>query len=66
MLTAKPIFSYRPYWAHRFGVAPVLPMSRAEMEQLTRIIAEQGYDVGKLQMVPQRWPESPTDRSLHP
>ena len=34
MLTAKPIFSYRPYWAHRFGVAPVLPMSRAEMEQL--------------------------------
>jgi hypothetical protein len=34
MLTAKPIFSYRPYWARRFGVAPVLPMSRAEMEQL--------------------------------
>ena len=34
MLTAKPIFSYRPYWARRFGVAPVLPMSRAEMDQL--------------------------------
>jgi uncharacterized radical SAM protein YgiQ len=31
---AKPITSYRPYWAKRFGVAPVLPMSRAEMEQL--------------------------------
>jgi uncharacterized radical SAM protein YgiQ len=32
--TAKPITSYRPYWARRFGVAPFLPMSRAEMEQL--------------------------------
>jgi uncharacterized radical SAM protein YgiQ len=31
---AKPIHSYRPYWAKRFGVAPFLPMSRAEMEQL--------------------------------
>ena len=31
---AKPISSYRPYWAKRFGVAPFLPMSRAEMEQL--------------------------------
>ncbi|MCW5672773.1 MAG: YgiQ family radical SAM protein [Hydrogenophaga sp.] len=31
---AKPITSYRPYWAKRFGVAPFLPMSRAEMEQL--------------------------------
>jgi uncharacterized radical SAM protein YgiQ len=31
---AKPLFSYRKYWAHRFGVAPFLPMSRAEMEQL--------------------------------
>lgn len=28
------IFSYRKYWAKRFGIAPVLPMSRAEMEQL--------------------------------
>jgi uncharacterized radical SAM protein YgiQ len=28
----KPLFSYRKYWAHRFGVAPFLPMSRAEME----------------------------------
>lgn len=33
-LTAKPIQSYRPYWAKRFGTAPVLPMSRAEMEAL--------------------------------
>jgi uncharacterized radical SAM protein YgiQ len=31
---AKPITSYRPYWAKRFGVAPFLPMSRAEMELL--------------------------------
>lgn len=31
---AKPITSYRPYWAKRFGTAPFLPMSRAEMEQL--------------------------------
>ena len=31
---AKPLFSYRKYWAQRFGVAPFLPMSRAEMEAL--------------------------------
>jgi uncharacterized radical SAM protein YgiQ len=31
---AKPITSYRKYWAARFGTAPVLPMSRAEMDQL--------------------------------
>ena len=31
---AKPIFSYRKYWAKRFGTAPFLPMSRAEMDQL--------------------------------
>jgi uncharacterized radical SAM protein YgiQ len=30
----KSLFSYRKYWAHRFGVAPYLPMSRAEMEAL--------------------------------
>ena len=29
---AKPINSYRPYWAKRFGTAPILPMSRAEMD----------------------------------
>lgn len=34
MPTAKPIFSYRKYWAHRFTPAPFLPMSRAEMENL--------------------------------
>ncbi|OAI23779.1 radical SAM protein [Methylosinus sp. R-45379] len=28
------MFSYRKHWAHRFGVAPFLPMSRAEMETL--------------------------------
>ncbi len=34
MELAPNIFSYRQYWAKRFGVAPVLPMSRAEMDQL--------------------------------
>ncbi|MFP5467721.1 MAG: YgiQ family radical SAM protein [Gammaproteobacteria bacterium] len=31
---AKPVNSYRPYWAKRFGTAPFLPMSREEMERL--------------------------------
>ena len=31
---AKPIHSYRPYWAKRFGTANMLPMSRAEMDAL--------------------------------
>ena len=34
MEAAKPLFSYRKYWPHRFGTAPFLPMSRAEMEAL--------------------------------
>jgi uncharacterized radical SAM protein YgiQ len=33
-LTAKPVSSYRPYWAKRFGTAAMLPMSRAEMDEL--------------------------------
>jgi uncharacterized radical SAM protein YgiQ len=33
-LSTPDIFSYRPYWAQRFGTAPVLPMSRAEMDEL--------------------------------
>ncbi|MBI1262336.1 MAG: YgiQ family radical SAM protein [Rhizobiales bacterium] len=33
-MTPKPLFSYKKYWAHRFGVAPFLPMSRAEMDLL--------------------------------
>ncbi len=32
--TPKPLFSYRKHWAHRFGTAPFLPMSRAEMDTL--------------------------------
>jgi len=32
------LFSHKKYWAHRFGVAPVLPMSRTEMDAL-------GWDV---------------------
>ncbi|MGA0007415.1 MAG: YgiQ family radical SAM protein, partial [Burkholderiaceae bacterium] len=31
---AKPITSYRPYWASRFGTAKFLPTSRAEMTAL--------------------------------
>lgn len=31
---AKPIDSYRKYWASRFGTAPFLPMTRAEMDEL--------------------------------
>jgi len=31
---AKPLTSYRKYWAARFGTAPFLPMSRDEMTQL--------------------------------
>jgi len=34
METARNIFPHRKYWAKRFGTAPVLPMSRAEMDQL--------------------------------
>ncbi len=30
----KPIFAYRKYWAQRLTPAPVLPMSRAEMDDL--------------------------------
>jgi len=30
----KDIFSHRKYWAARFGTAPFLPMSRAEMGEL--------------------------------
>ncbi len=34
MQAAKDLFKYRPFWAHRFGPAPVLPMSREEMDDL--------------------------------
>ncbi len=34
MQTARDISSYRRYWAARFGTAPFLPMSRAEMDLL--------------------------------
>ncbi len=32
--TPAGLFSYRKYWAHRLTPAPVLPMSRAEMDEL--------------------------------
>jgi uncharacterized radical SAM protein YgiQ len=31
---AKPLTSYRKYWASRFGTSKYLPMSRAEMDKL--------------------------------
>ena len=34
MQTARDITGYRRYWAERFGTAPFLPMSRAEMDEL--------------------------------
>jgi len=34
MNTTTKVFSYRQYWAKRFGIAPVLPMSRQEMDDL--------------------------------
>ena len=34
MQTAPDLFSHRKFWAARFGQAPFLPMSRAEMDAL--------------------------------
>ncbi len=34
MQNAPDLFSYRQYWAKRFGTAPVLPMSKEEMDEL--------------------------------
>ncbi len=34
MQSARDLFSYRKFWAARFGPAPFLPMSREEMETL--------------------------------
>ncbi len=34
MQQAPGLFSYRKYWAKKFGVAPLLPMSREEMDDL--------------------------------
>src|SRR5215475_14710033 len=30
----RTLFSRRKYWAERFGIAPVLPTTRAEMDEL--------------------------------
>jgi uncharacterized radical SAM protein YgiQ len=34
MSPSRDLFSHRKHWAHRFGPAPFLPMSRAEMDEL--------------------------------
>ena len=31
---SRPLFGYRKFWAHRFGPAPFLPMSKVEMDSL--------------------------------
>jgi uncharacterized radical SAM protein YgiQ len=33
-MSARGLFSYRPYWAKRFGIAPFLPTTRDEMDEL--------------------------------
>lgn len=33
-MSDRPLFPKRRYWAERFGIAPFLPMSRHEMEEL--------------------------------
>ena len=33
-VSAKSLTSHKKFWAHRFGTAPFLPMSRAEMDAL--------------------------------
>lgn len=38
----------------------------AEMERLVSIVAGQGYDITKLQPVPQHWPDQPATRSTTP
>lgn len=34
MKPAPELFGYKKHWAHKFGPAPFLPMSRAEMDEL--------------------------------
>ncbi len=34
MAAVKPLFGYRKFWAQRFGTAPFLPTSAAEMDEL--------------------------------
>jgi uncharacterized radical SAM protein YgiQ len=34
MKAARPLFDYDKYWAECYGIAPFLPMSRAEMDEL--------------------------------
>ncbi len=43
MQTARDISTYRRYWAARFGTAPFLPMSRAEMDLLGCIRATSSW-----------------------
>jgi hypothetical protein len=40
MQSAKPLFSYRRFWAHRLGPAPFLPTTREEMARVLRSASE--------------------------
>src|SRR6202048_2751438 len=48
MQIAPDISAYRKHWAERFGTAPFLPMSRAEMDILGRVLEAQGFRVGMI------------------
>jgi len=43
-VSPRPLFSWRKHWAHRFGTAPFLPMTREEMDLL-------GWDVCDILLV---------------
>jgi hypothetical protein len=56
---AKPLTSYRKYWAARFGTAKFLPTSRAEMDALRVFVSASLRSLtGKAQNPSRRW-ESP-------
>jgi len=40
----QALFSHRKHWAARFGTAPFLPMSRAEMDAYRRRLAPVAAD----------------------
>ena len=54
MQPAPDLFSYRKYWASRFGPAPFLPMSRAEIATAVEV----GHEFGKMLVAHSRSAES--------
>ena len=53
MNPARDISGYRKHWAARFGTAPFLPMSRAEMDILgwdscdVIVVTGDAYEIGR-------------------